>query len=359
MAKQIINIGSGQNEGDGGPIRLAFEKINSNFDELYDGTVQTLTLVGTTLSISGGNQVTLDNVFEGGLTADVTGSVFGDDSTVLVDGVNNKIVGAVDTTSLRTSEGNIALGTSAGFTNQGAYGIALGFGAGDTNQGPGAISIGYTAGQTTQGNSAIAIGPNAGNTTQGIDAVAIGVQAGLTTQGQSSVAIGQDAGQETQGAESVAIGKGAGTTNQAANSIVINATGIALQNTTASSLVIKPIRSAVGTTMLMYDATTGEVTHTASPVITGDITGSVFADDSTILVDGVSGTIPYPAHAGVSWDGLRPETVADALDRLAAYTQDFAVSTDAHWADPDPTGITDAINRLAAAIYALNGNTGI
>ena len=91
MAKQIINIGSSQNEGDGGPIRLAFEKINSNFNELYDGTVQTLTLVGTTLSISGGNQVTFDNVFEGGLTADVTGSVFSDDSTLLVDGVNGVI----------------------------------------------------------------------------------------------------------------------------------------------------------------------------------------------------------------------------------------------------------------------------
>ena len=159
MAKQIINIGSGQNEGDGGDTRLAFEKINSNFDELYDGTVQTLTLVGTTLAISGGNQVTLDNVFEGGLTADVT--------------------------------------------------------------------------------------------------------------------------------------------------------------------------------------------------------GSVFADDSSILVDGVSGTIPYPANAGVSWDGIRPTTVDVALDRLASYTQDFAVSTDAHWADPNPADITDAINRLAAAIYALNGNTGI
>ena len=93
MAKQVINIGSGQNEGDGGPARLAFEKINSNFDELYDGTVQTLTLVGTTLAISGGNEVTLDNVFDGGLTADVTGSVFADDSTLLVDGVNGKIVG--------------------------------------------------------------------------------------------------------------------------------------------------------------------------------------------------------------------------------------------------------------------------
>ena len=95
MAKQNINIGSGQNEGDGGPIRLAFEKINSNFDELYESTVQTLTLVGTTLSISGGNQVTLDNVFEGGLTADLNGSVFADDSTLLVDGVNGTVPSSV------------------------------------------------------------------------------------------------------------------------------------------------------------------------------------------------------------------------------------------------------------------------
>ena len=97
MAKQIINIGSGQNEGDGGDTRLAFEKINSNFNELYAGGVQTLTLVGTTLAISGGNQVTLDNVFEGGLTADVTGSVFADDSTLLVDGVSGTIPAEVVT----------------------------------------------------------------------------------------------------------------------------------------------------------------------------------------------------------------------------------------------------------------------
>ena len=348
MAKQVINIGSGQNEGDGGDPRLAFEKINSNFTELYDGTVQTLTLTGTTLGISGGNQVTLDNIFFDGLTTDLTGSVFADDSTLLVDGVNGKIVGAVDTTSLRTSDNNIALGNSAGFTNQGAYGIALGFGAGDTNQGQAAISIGYTAGQTTQGNSAIAIGPNAGNTTQGIDAVAIGVQAGLTTQGQSSVAIGQDAGQETQGAESVAIGKGAGSTtqgtqsvaigkgagetNQAANSIVINATGVEVNNTTASSLVIKPIRSAVGTTIMIYDVTSGEVTHNAA--------------------------IPYPANAGVSWDGVAPTTVDAALDRLASYTQDFAVGTASDWSGTPPTTIIQAIDRLATLVKTLNGGTG-
>ena len=383
MAKQTINLGTGELTGDGESIRSAFDKVNDNFDEIYardlNTDAQTLSVDGNTISITGGNSITIAPAVS--LDGDVTGSVFGDDSTLLVDGINNKIVGAVDTASLRTSDNNIALGNSAGFTNQGAYGIALGFGAGDTNQGQAAISIGYTAGQTTQGNSAIAIGPNAGNTTQGIDAVAIGVQAGLTTQGQSSVAIGQDAGQETQGAESVAIGKGAGETtqgtyaqavgnnagntnqgqnavaigsqagennqgikaialgqyagktNQAANSIVINATGVEVNNTTAESLVIKPIRSAVGTTIMMYDVTSGEVTHNTA--------------------------IPYPANSGVSWDGVAPTTVDGAIDRLASYTQDFAVSTDAHWADPDPAGITDAINRLAAAIYALNGNTGI
>ena len=63
MAKQNINIGSSANKGDGDPLRTAFTKINSNFTELYDRAVntdaQTLTLVGNTLAISGGNSVSL------------------------------------------------------------------------------------------------------------------------------------------------------------------------------------------------------------------------------------------------------------------------------------------------------------
>ena len=35
MAKQIINIGSSANKGDGEPLRTAFDKINDNFNELY------------------------------------------------------------------------------------------------------------------------------------------------------------------------------------------------------------------------------------------------------------------------------------------------------------------------------------
>ncbi len=309
-------------------------------------------------------------------TGDFIGSIFGDDSTVLVDAVNNLIVGDIDTASLKVTSEKIALGLSsggsaalqvaqgteaiaigkeAGRTGQGNYGIAIGPSAGNSTQGQQAIAIGKATGGTSQGADAIAVGNLAGGINQGSDAVAIGKEAGASdqstytvavgasagndaqgtsaiavgsgagtqSQGQSSVAVGNlaghisqpanavavgrraqytggseyavaiglNAGYEGQGESAVAIGHDAGQTNQAANSIVINATGVETNNTTASSLVIKPIRSAVGTTIMMYDATTGEVTHTASPVLTGDITGSVFADDSTLLVDGVNSTL--------------------------------------------------------------------
>ena len=67
MAIQTINIGTSANKGDGDPLRTAFKKINENFAEL---------------------DVTNSN-------RDINGSVFGDDSTLLVDAVNNIIPSAV------------------------------------------------------------------------------------------------------------------------------------------------------------------------------------------------------------------------------------------------------------------------
>ena len=46
MAKQTINIGSSANAGNGDPLRVAFSKINDNFNELYTltgGTTNQLT----------------------------------------------------------------------------------------------------------------------------------------------------------------------------------------------------------------------------------------------------------------------------------------------------------------------------
>ena len=65
MTQKNINIGSSANKGDGDPLRTAFDKINDNFTELYAAT--------------------------GNSAKDLSGSIFGDDSTLLVDGVNSSI----------------------------------------------------------------------------------------------------------------------------------------------------------------------------------------------------------------------------------------------------------------------------
>jgi len=420
---------------------------------------------GIVLTGDSGTQ-TLNIAFSG--QSDITGSVFADDSTLLVDAVDAKVVGNIDTASLRTSEITIALGNSAGFTNQGAAAVAIGPDAGSVTQGVQAIAIGKSAGETTQGISAVAVGPYAGNatqgqgavavgsiagqtnqgaeavaigyyagnTTQGVSAVAIGNDAGNTTQGAAAVAIGQDAGKTTQGvqavavgyqagslnqgyngtavgtdagsdtqgnfavaigfsagttsqgisavaigdlagstnqgedsiaigkeagrinqgAEAVAIGNLAGVNNQAANSIVINAGATALENTVADTFVVKPIRSAVGTTIMMYDVTSGEVTHTASPVITGDLTGSVFADDSTMLVDGTNGVL-RGTHVGDVIGSVFADNstlLVNGVDGTLAY--DATIPGD--WDGDAPTTVGAAIDRLATLVKTLNGGTG-
>jgi hypothetical protein len=65
---------------------------------------------------------------------DLKGSVFGDDSSILVDAVSNYIYGNVSATTLRTAATEIALGLVAGVTNQGTQSIAIGYNAGNTSR---------------------------------------------------------------------------------------------------------------------------------------------------------------------------------------------------------------------------------
>ena len=220
---------------------------------------------------------------------DIIGSVFGDDSSVLVDGVNNYIYGNVSATTLRTSETKIALGSGAGATSQttgaiaigqqageasqsmaiaigsgagqasqGFMAVAVGHGSGLGGQGANGVAIGASAGELNQGSSGIAIGYYAGKTTQESGAVAIGYTTGQVTQRTGAVAIGWSAGQTNQGANAIAIGYRAGFTNQNASSIVLNASGAALE-AAAAGLYINPIRSSGNGRPLMYDTATSEL----------------------------------------------------------------------------------------------------
>jgi hypothetical protein len=275
----------------------AADKWTVGAETFVAATVEATTLTDGSINITAGNltgaaQITA-TTFVGNVTGDVTGNaagahtgtfdgdmtgtMSGDDSTILVDGINNKIVGKIDTASLTVSSTNVAIGNSAGLTGQNGFAVAIGTSAGLTNQSLKAVAVGDSAGATTQGEYAVAVGNNAGNTTQGANAVAVGRSAGVQVQGASAVAIGYQAG----------------TTNQAANSIVINATGAAVENTTASSTVIQPVRSAASANIMMYNPTNGELTHTATP---GTLAANI--DQATLAIGAATATTIGIGNAG-------------------------------------------------------------
>jgi len=156
---------------------------------------------------------------------------------------------------------SVAIGLDTGLTTQGNGAVAVGKQAGETTQGINAVAIGLEAGKTTQGTESVAIGEGAGKTTQGAYSVAVGLQAGQTSQGSTAVALGYNAGLTSQGQEAVAIGYGAGQTSQGNNSIILNATGSALNQTTANTFTVKPVRQANTANAMYYDASTGEITY--------------------------------------------------------------------------------------------------
>lgn len=71
-----------------------------------DSTVVFDASAGTILAsaLSGTATIDVEGALTGNVTGDVIGSVFADDSTVLVDGINNRVVGIIDNTLITTEE---------------------------------------------------------------------------------------------------------------------------------------------------------------------------------------------------------------------------------------------------------------
>ena len=175
MARQTINIGTSANKGDGDPLRVAFTKANSNFNELYAGNFVSPTslasnlisaedgvhdlgsgtkqwnnlhvkdfiyLGGKKLSMSGGGALLVNNgivqvtdlvgsvfaddsklmmdgltgILYGPMIGDVTGSVFADDSTIMVDAVGKLFIGNLVGDVTGNVTGNVT-GTVSSITN--------------------------------------------------------------------------------------------------------------------------------------------------------------------------------------------------------------------------------------------------
>ena len=117
MAKQTINIGTVANDGTGDPIRTSFEKVNENFDEVYNFTgwqqiTDTTYTVGSPLVILSG---VTGKILTGTITKIDTQlpsgvANFWDNTTDKLIGVNN---GDAFTLSLRfKAKMNVANGLS-------------------------------------------------------------------------------------------------------------------------------------------------------------------------------------------------------------------------------------------------------
>lgn len=237
-----------------------------------DTTTDTLTIAVNPVfdlrgSVFADDSTVMVDAVSGTLRGIFIGSVFTDSSTQIIDGNTATVYGNIEATTLKTSEPKIALGLFAGTTNQGSFSVA----------------VGRSAGQNDQGIRAVAIGQNAGASTQGGNGVAIGYSAGATGQGISAIAIGASAGETNQGATSIAIGSGAGSLNQSANSIVLNASGSTLSGA-AAGFYVDPIRSTTGSARpVVYDTTTKELFYTSTlEFINSTISTS---DSSSITVD--------------------------------------------------------------------------
>jgi len=244
-------------------------------------------------------------------------------------GLNAVAIGALAGTNTQNANA-VAIGRQAGSSTQGTSAVAVGTNAGQTSQGDNSVAIGVYAAANAQGQFAVAIGDNAGNNAQGTDAVAIGASAGLNTQGAGAVALGQGtgetsqgnnavalgkaAGQVNQGINSIAIGQSAGLTNQGNNSIILNATGSALEQTTANTFTVAPVRNDVANVaeILFYDTTSKEVTYGNVISVAGNITGGNISTAGNISGNTAGYAIGYRDIPQVAFTGNATIATTDA-----------------------------------------------
>ena len=291
MAKQTIDIGSSPNKGDGDPLRTAFTKINQNFDELYAGGFADPESVGSNLSpdtdatynlgsadrqwadvhisdflyLNGQriealpNGALLVNGSGAREAADIVGSVFGDDSTTLVDAVNNVI----------NLDGTVS-GDIVPDANE-AY---------DLGSASNRFRDLYLSGSTI----------DLGGTT--LSVVGGQLQIGGTDIKDVVTAAGVDYS-EIQNTPTIPTNLNdladVNTTSPANGDFLMYANG-----EWVNAVLLNNIVAGSNVSLLNNDA--GYITAADIPT---DFQGSVFADDSTLLVDGVNGSIPYSVISDV------------------------------------------------------------
>ena len=385
MAKQTINLGSNPNKGDGDPLRTAFTKINNNFDELYAGqnTDPSNTAADLIPDADGtrelgseekrwadvyvkdfiylnSNRIELtDNgtlLINGGPPAerqDTVGSVFADDSTVMVDSIAGKVVGPVDTTTVdaNTITATSITGDLTGDVTGNVTGDIVGsVFADDSTVMIDGTNSSFNLDGTVKGN----IIPDAN------EAYDIGSMTNKfrdlylsgSTINLGGVEITNDGGVITFGGEKVVVEGGTGDVKgsvfgddstllvDAVNSVIPKA--VVQDSTNWDTAFGWGDHSAAGY-LVQADILDGTLTIDVNN--TGDLQGSVFGDDSTLLVDAINSVIPKAnVESSADWDtafAWGDHSMAGYQSATAPFTGDIKGSV---FGD-DSTLIIDATNN--------------
>ena len=292
--------------------------------------------------------------FDGNLTGDVTGSVFGDDSTILVDGVAGKVVGDVENIEVITTT---VQGRDSAALNiyRGAGGtVSLGdASSGDVTVSDSGINITSTAGVDINGAATGTVNIGTGATTGD---VTIGKAGNTTTIAGTFNAllngnvIGELTGNVSGNIDNTAltIGQDDATTITIGNSgstTTINGTvampAVVSGNITADDSMSITTATGDGNAISIGPGGTNRIINltaddirffgpittniTAQGGVTGDLKGSVVGDDSTVLIDGQSSTIVGPiVSANISGTLIKATTIENhTSDDLAVNVDGF------------------------------------
>ena len=344
---ESVGVAASVIDNNGGPLQIKAGLVGDTGNTIFVNPYGSDTLVqiqGETINFMTGPYNTYDSpyvqfktegafktyqgaYFDGNLIGDVKGSVVGDDSTILVDGVAGKVTGDVENTEVVTTTvqgrasaalniyrgtgGTVSLGdASSGDVSVGDSGINITSTAGVDINGAatGTVNIGTSA---TTGN--VTIG-KVGNTTT-IDGIFNATLTGNVTGDVDGDVTGNVTGNidntaltvGATDATTITIGNTGSTTTidgiiqftdaliannlTADDSIVIQTEG----NSANEAITIFPKGSDTTINLRADELRLFGTPFTDSLVaqggIIGDIKGSVVADDSTILVDSVSGKI--------------------------------------------------------------------
>lgn len=333
-------------EIDGATSRLTFDSLTAPEIRNGDGSVRVVLFgddysPGTAQLYVEANDVWLYSTLtveqsafiKGEVTAAAyKGTFVGDDSTILVDGNSNKVLGDVENTEVVTTtvqgraSANLNIYRGAGGT------VSLGdASSGDVSVSDSGINITSTAGVDINGAATGTVDIGTGATTGNVTIGKVGntttingtFNAALTGNVTGNVAgnvtgnIDNNALTVGATATTIAIGHSGSTTTidgdlQLNNALIVNnlVADDSISITTATgdgnaiSLGPQGTNTAINLTadsIRFFGPVTTNIT--AQGGIVGDLKGSVVADDSTVLIDGVSGTI-YKANieGSTNWD---------------------------------------------------------